>query len=116
MRDVRREFADESELVSLSIGDGVAGFKEGACQRFLVREDLETSSLQHMAEFEDRRVNREELEIIRRVSGLSRRGMSTEEAEGLEVACDDLMDGARDGLGVRVGVDAEFGARRRMEK
>ena len=97
--------ANERELVVLSVGNRVTGFKEGARERLLVREDLETASFEHVAKFDDRRINCEEFEIVRRVPRLGGRGSAAEKTERLRTAVDDLVDRTRDGLGARVGVD-----------
>ena len=114
--DVHCEFADESKVVPLSIGDGVASFKECAHQRLLIRKNPEFPSFQHVAELDDRRVDREEFEIVCRVPRFGRRGSTAEKSEGLETSFYDLVDGARDGLGARVGVGLQVGVRNRMEE
>ena len=46
VRDVRREFADESELVALAAGDRVEGLEKCARQRLLVCKNFEFAALE----------------------------------------------------------------------
>ena len=90
----------------LCLFDGVAGFEESARQRFLIREDSEAPSFEHVLKQEDCGVDREEFQIVGRVAGFGGRCSSTEESQWLKMTFDDLVDCTRDGPGARVGVDA----------
>ena len=102
--------------MSLTVRNGVASFEKGAGEWLLVREDRESSALQHVAELDEGGVNGKELEVVGRVARFCGHCSSTEEPQRLETTLDDLVDRASDGLGARVRVDAQFGAGDRVEE
>ena len=107
--NISHELTDKRELVSLLIQDEVACFEESTGERLLILEYPETSSLEHVAEFYDRGINREKFQVVRRVARFGGHCAATEETEGLQTAFDNLVDSDREGLGARICVDAEFG-------
>ena len=61
---------------------GVAGLKESAHQRFLIREYSEAPSFEHVPKLEDCGVDRHEFQVVGRVAGFGGHCSSTENPSG----------------------------------
>jgi hypothetical protein len=91
MSYVGSELGNKVKMIELAKGTFVMFLSEGESERFVVREDDEMSSLQHVSEMFHGLVYSQQFAIIGAVFLLRCIELSGEESERLPVVCDPLL-------------------------